>query len=62
MAHPSDILAFWYDPQHKAKLFKSDDAFDAQIRKNFEATAIDLAAGKLTLKCWFMFSLFMTVG
>ena len=47
MAHPSDILAFWYDPQHKAKLFKSDDAFDAQIRKNFEATAIDLAAGKL---------------
>lgn len=47
MASHSDILDFWFDPQHKTKLFKSDDAFDALIRTRFEPTAIDLAAGAL---------------
>ena len=45
---PADILEFWFEPSHRARWFRSTDAFDAQIRTRFEEVAINLAAGVLT--------------
>lgn len=44
MKGPDDILRFWFGPEAEKHWFKSTDAFDADIRRAFEATAIELAA------------------
>lgn len=41
------VLAFWFDPAHTAKWFKSDPAFDAQIREQFGDHVDAAAAGRL---------------
>ena len=46
MKTPNDILEFWFSAEAKSHWFQSTDAFDALIRKQFEATAIALAAGE----------------
>ena len=44
MKGPDDILRFWFGADIEKYWFKSTDAFDAQIRREFESTAIGLAA------------------
>lgn len=44
MQEPDDILQFWFGAEAKKYWFQSTDAFDAEVRRNFEATAIQLAA------------------
>jgi uncharacterized protein (DUF924 family) len=41
---PDDILRFWFGAEAEKHWFKSTDAFDAEIRRDFEAVAIALAA------------------
>lgn len=41
------VLAFWFDPAHKAQWFQSDPAFDAQIREQFGDQVGAAAAGHL---------------
>jgi len=41
---PDEILQFWFREEAKRHWFKSTDAFDAEIRREFEETAIQLAA------------------
>ena len=44
MRGPEDILRFWFSERARKYWFKSTDAFDAEIRLEFEPTAIALAA------------------
>lgn len=44
MVGPDDILRFWFSDRVEKHWFKSSDAFDAEIRQEFETTAIQLAA------------------
>lgn len=44
MKTPEDILQFWFSDRASKYWFRSSDAFDAQIRLDFEKTAIQLAA------------------
>ncbi len=44
MKGAEDILRFWFGAEAKKHWFKSTDAFDAEIRQEFEALAIALAA------------------
>ena len=44
MKGPEDILQFWFSDRVRKYWFKSTDAFDAQIRLDFESTAMRLAA------------------
>lgn len=44
MKTPDAILDFWFKDAGPSYWFKSSDAFDARIRREFEPTAIDLAA------------------
>jgi len=41
---PKHILRFWFSERAAKYWFKSSDAFDAEIRREFESTAIALAA------------------
>ena len=43
MVTPGDILAFWFEDSKKSNWFNATDAFDADIRHKFEASAIDIA-------------------
>jgi len=55
MKGPEDILRFWFSERAEKHWFKSTDAFDAEIRREFEATAMGLAAkqaGKKTAHPW----------
>ena len=47
MARADDILTFWFDDAGPKKWYQKSDAFDAEIRAQFEAAAIDMAAVKL---------------
>lgn len=40
-------MAFWFSPKVQRSWFKSTDAFDALVRRNYEATAISLAADQV---------------
>jgi uncharacterized protein (DUF924 family) len=44
MTEPDNILRFWFSDRASKYWFKSSDAFDAEIRREFENTAISLAA------------------
>ena len=44
MKEPGDILRFWFGASAEKHWFKSTDAFDAEVRREFETTAIALAA------------------
>jgi uncharacterized protein (DUF924 family) len=44
MKGPEDIIRFWFSDRVAKYWFKSSDAFDAEIRREFEDTAIALAA------------------
>jgi len=44
MKGPDDILRFWFSAEAEKHWFKSTDAFDAQIRREFEPLAMSLAA------------------
>lgn len=44
MKGPGDILKFWFSDRVANQWFKSSDAFDAEIRREFEDTAMVLAA------------------
>ncbi len=46
MKGPDDILRFWFSDTAKKHWFRSSDAFDAEIRREFETTAIALAAAQ----------------
>lgn len=43
IASPNDILGFWFDEAGPKKWYAQSDAFDAQVRRKFEETAITLA-------------------
>lgn len=49
MKTPEDILKFWFETSGPSFWYKRSDAFDAQIRREFETTAITLA-GELMRK------------
>jgi len=40
---PSEVLDFWFAPDNSERWFNSTDAFDAEIRRRFERTALILA-------------------
>lgn len=44
---PSDILAFWFSPEVRAKWFVRDDAFDAELRQRFGPLLLDARQGEL---------------
>ena len=44
MKGANDILQFWFSDRVAKYWFKSSDAFDAEIRREFEKTAITVAA------------------
>ncbi len=46
MKTSDDILNFWFSADGEAHWFKSTDAFDSNIRREFETTAITLAAAQ----------------
>ena len=46
MRGPENILRFWFSDRASKHWFKSSDAFDAEIRREFEDTAITLAAAQ----------------
>lgn len=46
MKGPTDILQFWFSDRVAKQWFKSSDAFDAEIRREFENTAMALAAAQ----------------
>lgn len=50
MKRPDDILRFWFSDTAKKHWFRSSDAFDAEIRREFETTAIALAAAQAERK------------
>lgn len=50
MKKPEDILRFWFSDRVAKYWFKSTDAFDAEIRREFEDTAIALAAAQVERK------------
>lgn len=50
MKGPNDILQFWFSDRVKKQWFKSSDAFDAEIRQEFESTAMTLAAAQAERK------------
>lgn len=43
MKKPEDILRFWFSDRVARNWFKPSDAFDAEIRREFESTALELA-------------------
>jgi len=47
MKVPDDILRFWFSDRAEEQWYKSSDAFDAEIRGEFEATAIKLASDQI---------------
>ncbi len=49
MKTASDILTFWFDSAGPKRWYQKSDVFDAQIRREFEDTAVDLA-GSLARK------------
>lgn len=46
MKGPDEILDFWFSDRAAKHWFNSSDAFDAEIRMQFETTAIALAAAQ----------------
>lgn len=50
MRGPDDILQFWFSGRAAKQWFKSSDAFDAEIRREFEGTAISVAAAQAERK------------
>jgi len=47
MKGPDDILRFWFSDRAAEQWYASSDAFDAEVRREFEATAIKLAADQI---------------
>ena len=47
MKGPDDILRFWFSGRVAEQWYISSDAFDAEVRDLFEATAIKLAADQI---------------
>jgi uncharacterized protein (DUF924 family) len=45
MQTPDAILDFWFKDAGPTHWFQASDAFDARVRREFEITAVDLAAG-----------------
>ncbi len=52
MKTPQDILQFWFSDEAKARHFDSTPEFDAQVTREFEATATALAEGPLPNPEW----------
>ena len=55
MKTPDDILRFWFSGRAAQQWYISSDAFDAEVRGEFETTAITLAAeqsGSKTANRW----------
>lgn len=52
MKTAEDILAFWFSDAARSHWFSSTDRFDAEIRRQFEPTAINLAAGNFPNAAW----------
>lgn len=50
MKGPEDILRFWFSERAAKQWFRGSDAFDAEIRYEFESTAIRLAADQVEKK------------
>ena len=44
MKSPEDILTFWFSERASKQWFRTSDAFDAEIRLEFETTALAIAA------------------
>ena len=44
MKSPEDILTFWFSERAAKQWFRTSDAFDAEIRLEFETTALAIAA------------------
>jgi len=44
---PDDILRFWFSDRAAEQWYIASDAFDAELRAEFEATAIKLAADQI---------------
>ncbi len=44
MKEPDDILRFWFGAEAQGHWFSATDAFDAMVRREFETTAMTLAA------------------
>jgi len=44
MMEPDDIIQFWFSASAQFQWFNATDAFDADVRRKFESTAITLAA------------------
>ena len=47
MTDAQDVLAFWFDPDHEARWFERDDAFDAVVRARFGTLHQRAAGGEL---------------
>jgi len=47
MTKPQNVLDFWLAPATRARWFDKDEAFDAEIRRGFEASYKDAVAGRL---------------
>jgi uncharacterized protein (DUF924 family) len=47
MTSPLEVLTFWFADRARALWFSRSDAFDAEIRERFGATAAAAAAGEL---------------
>jgi len=47
MKGPDDILRFWFSDRAAEQWYIASDAFDAEVRSEFEATAIQLAADQI---------------
>ena len=45
----SDILAFWFSQDVKAKWFVRDDGFDAELRRRFGALLLEARQGELPI-------------
>ena len=55
MKGPDDILRFWFSDRVETQWFQPSDAFDAEVRREFETTAISLAAnmaGRKSTHIW----------
>lgn len=46
MKSPEDILRFWFSERAAKQWFRTSDAFDAEIRLEFESTALAIAASQ----------------
>lgn len=50
MKTPDEIIRFWFSARVAKLWYKSTDAFDAEIRREFESTALDIATQQAVKK------------